>query len=378
MESITWGGTISGAISVAGFRGDVAASAFVPDLTVNYLPILDVARGVAAGYQAQTQPSDLQDVDAAEVPPLDADCHGDATARAIATALSAVPTLPVNTFLTLPIGAAVAATRPVREALLAHGSLRGVVLDISGFNGTAPVGDLEYVLAQYRDNGALISVGGHGAAQPELTSIVRLKPSILRLGRDWVRGVDRSEAKRRAIEVIGQLAGQLDAWILAEGVSTTAELRALAGLAVPLAQGPLIGEAREFWPAVEVSAAAALPAPPTREGDGVLRSLLQQAYTTRNAMAATAVLPETTGYDVVVVVDEFQRPVSLLEQGDATAWEATEVLAVNVETSVADAVARAMVRPRATRFTPLVCTDAAGRFLGILRIERLMAHLAQR
>ena len=35
-----------------------------------------------------------------------------------------------------------------------------------------------------------------------------------------------------------------------------------------------------------------------------------------------------------------------------------------------------MTRPRATRFTPLACTDDAGRFLGILRIERLMAHLA--
>lgn len=377
MSKTTVGDMATGGDTAVGRWGGEVPTAFSAGLDVSYLPILDVARGVAAGYEAQAHHDITRELDVHAPSVLDGDLDGELTAQAVTLAFGALSTLPTNTFLTLPIGAAVAATRPVREALGARGSLRGVVLDIAGFNGTSPVGDLEYVLAQYRDNGALIAVGGHGAAQPELTSIVRLKPSILRLGRDWVRGVDKSEAKRGAIEVIGQLAGQLDAWILAEGVSTTAELRALAGLGVPLAQGPLIGEAREFWPAVEVSATAALPTV-TGTGDGVLRSLLQQAYTTRDAMAATSVLPETSGFDIVVVVDEYQRPTSLLERGLSLTWEASDVLTVNVDTPVADAVGRAMVRPRATRFAPLVCTDAAGRFLGILRIERLMSHLSQR
>lgn len=110
----------------------------------------------------------------------------------------------------------------------------------------------------------------------------------------------------------------------------------------------------------------------------MLRTLLQQAYTTRDAMAANSVLPETSGFDVVVVLDEYQRPTSLLEQGVTTAREASDVLTVNVDTSVADAVGCARVRPRGTRFTPLACTDDAGRFLGILRIERLMTHLSRR
>lgn len=370
-----------------------------PGIGVEYLPILDVSRGTAAGYQSQFSlrafddggydvsppspepPGDGRDVDVPSCSPsVDAASDAGLVAQAIRIALGAARTLPRNTFLTLPVPARLAAAKPIRDVLGSQEGLRGIVLDITGFDSSTPVGDLEYVLAQHRDNGALIAVGGHGSSQPELTSIVRLKPSILRLGRDWVRGVDRSESKRSAIEVIGQLAGQLDAWVLAEGVTTTAELRAIAGLAVPLAQGPLVGQAREFWPAVDVNATAALPPAPTGpvKGDGVLRLLMQPAYTTRDAFAASSVLPETTGFDVVVVVDEFQRPVSLLEHGGTTAWETSEALGIHIDTPVADAVSRALVRPRASRFSPLVCTDSAGRCLGILRIERLMAHLAQR
>ena len=70
-------------------------------------------------------------------------------------------------------------------------------------------------------------------------------------------------------------------------------------------------------------------------------------------------------------------PPSLLEHAGGGSWGTTEVLAVNIDTPLPDAVTRAMARPRQIRFTPLVCTDNAGRFLGILPIERLMSHLAE-
>jgi hypothetical protein len=333
---------------------------------VEYVPILDVVRGVAAGFQALVHHDALRP-----------DGAGRSTAAAVAIALDAVCLLPANTFMSIPIPYADAALPAVRAALSAHGGLAGIVLDVTGFDSTARGGEPEAALTSYREAGAKIAVGGHRAAQPELASIIRLTPSILRLGRDWIRGVDRSAAKRAAVQIIGQLAGQLDAWILAESVSTAAELRALAGLEVPLAQGPFIGGPQPDWPAIDLSARRALPAPVVGP-DGVLRSLMQQAYTAADAAAATAVLPETSGFDLVVVVDEDRRPVSVLELGAGANWVCSDALTVNIDTPVADTVARAMTRPRAGRFTPLACTDAAGRFLGILRIERLMTHLAER
>lgn len=47
--------------------------------------------------------------------------------------------------------------------------------------------------------------------------------------------------------MLGRFAGQLDAWVLAEGVERTAELESLIRLRVPLAQGYLLGRPAEPW-----------------------------------------------------------------------------------------------------------------------------------
>jgi EAL domain-containing protein (putative c-di-GMP-specific phosphodiesterase class I) len=343
-----------------------------PDVTLSYLPILDVARGTAAGYETVYRSGSAADPDLHVSESTAPGQEGRLAARTVSLALAAAATLPANTFLTVPMAVGVAASAAVRSVLRDHGSLAGVVLDIVGPIGPAPDPALEATVATYRAAGALISVGGQGAAQPELTSIVRLKPAVLRLGRDWVRGVDTSKAKHSAVELIGRLADQLDAWILAEGVSTAAELRALAGLAVPLAQGPFIGAAQVGWPQITAHAKTVLPLA-DKAPDGVLRGLLQPAYTTTDARAA--VLPGQRGFDVVVVVDERRRPSVLLEPDGAGGWTKSDVLTVNVDTPLPDAVRRAMTRPRTARYSPLVCTDEAGRFLGILSIDRLVTHL---
>ncbi|WP_375498049.1 EAL domain-containing protein [uncultured Jatrophihabitans sp.] len=351
---------------------DTTSSTF----TVTYQPILHVAWGTAAGYQAVTHSDGKSEIGTADgdQDAARADLRAAGVAATARAALAAIPTLPTNTFISIPVPLALLADHRIHAALTDYTTLDGVVLDIAEFS----IGPLEAVtpaLEAYRAAGALVAVGGRGAAQPELTSIVRLKPAIIRLGRAWVRGADRSEAKRSAIEVTGRLAAQLDACILAEGVTTSAELRALAGLDVPLAQGSFIGEAQQFWPDIKRTARTALPTnvAPT---DGVLHALVQQSYTTTNLQAAQSVLPETTGFDVLVVLDEQRRPTALLEQGSTGQWVTSPVLAVHIDTPVADAVKQAMARPREVRFTPLACTDDAGRFLGVLRIERLMSHLS--
>lgn len=340
------------------------------DVVVTYLPILDVVRGVAAGYQAVAAPVE-------HLPPgrlIHPASRRHVVANTVSTALEAAAALPTNTFISIPIPLRLVDDAMIKGLLRDHGDLSGVVLDITDFDSDVAA-QTESALDGFRHAGAQISVGGRDDAQPELGSIVRLRPAIIRLGAAWTRDLDLHPARRSAIEVTGRLAGQLDAWILADGVVTSAELRALAGLGVPLAQGPFIGEAQETWPEIGEATRMVLP-PSTHTTDGVLRALLQQAYTTRNIDAAASILPDATGFEHVVVVDEDSRPVSLLVQGTLGEWEPIDVLTVNVDTPVSEAVTRALARPRTTRFSPVACTDAAGRFLGILRIERLMEQLA--
>lgn len=52
-------------------------------------------------------------------------------------------------------------------------------------------------------------------------------------------------------------------------------------------------------------------------------------------------------------------------------------LRVNIDTPVAEAVQRAMVRAPGQRFAPLVCIDDAGRYLGVVRMERLVDVLTR-
>jgi EAL domain-containing protein (putative c-di-GMP-specific phosphodiesterase class I) len=333
-------------------------------VTVLHQPILDVARGTAAGYHAVAEVSRGRLAD----PVL----RWAVTMRTIDAALTAAATLPTNTFISVPVPLDLVGDPAVRSRLADHGQLGGVVLDVTDFSSDS-VSRAVPALDDYRAAGARIAVGGRDDAQPELGSIVRLRPAVIRLGAAWTRGIDTHPSRRAAIEVTGQLAGQLDAWILADAVETAAELRVLAQLGVPLARGPFIGAAGPVWSAIPAAARTALP-PSTRTVDGVLRSLLQQAYTTRHPEAARAVLAESTGFEHVVVIDEAQHPVALLHHANG-GYEPVEVLAVNVDTSVTDAVSRAMARPADRRFSPICCTDDAGRFVGILRMERLVAHL---
>lgn len=325
---------------------------------VSHEPVMDVARGTVAGYRTVVPPGDRS-----------------ATADLVVAALAALPILPTNTFLSVPLSPELLDHPDVLAALRAHATLAPVLLDLA-----EPVPGTEdrigQQLEEFRAAGALVTLGSADGAQPTLRSVTRLRPAVIRLGRAWVSGLDRSASKRSAIELTGQLASQLDAWILAEDVTTSGELRALAELGVPLAQGPFVGAARETWSNVDPAAQHVVPTS-TAPVDGALRELVQQTYTTTDLAAASAVLPEATGFEVVVVVDERGRPVSVLERDATGRWEATEPLVVNVDTSVPDVVERSLARPRVTRFSPVAVIDAGGRLLGILRIERLMAHLVE-
>jgi len=332
-------------------------------VAISYQPILDVARGVAAGYQAVARTAPDRPVVPDLLPVV-------AVTRA---GLAARASLPPNTFISIPVPLARVDDVAVREQLAAAGDLSGVVLDITRFDSSVAA-RTEAALDDYRRAGARIAVGGGDDGQPELGSIVRLRPAIIRLGAAWTRDLDQHPSRRSAIEVTGRLAGQLDAWILADEVETAGELRVLAQLGVPLARGPFVGAAQPVWPTIDAGARSALPRT-AQTPDGELRRLLQQAYTTSDPDAARSVLPEASGFECVVVIDDSAHPVSILQPGPAGTWEPIDVLTVHVDTSVTDAVARAMARPPATRFSPITCTDAAGRFVGILRIERLVEHL---
>ena len=84
--------------------------------------------------------------------------------------------------------------------------------------------------------------------------------------------------------------------------------------------------------------------------------------------------PESIG--VVALVDADDRPIAVLTPDTWTVGLVEPGLRVNVDTPIAEAALRAMTRGPSTRFTPLLCMDGAGRYLGVIPVERLVHAMA--
>lgn len=82
--------------------------------------------------------------------------------------------------------------------------------------------------------------------------------------------------------------------------------------------------------------------------------------------------------DWLVLVDGEERPVRLVERAALLRGEPFEhrVSVLPADAPPAAAARQATTRSRVDRLRPLACCDAAGRFLGLVRVERLLAALA--
>jgi hypothetical protein len=78
------------------------------------------------------------------------------------------------------------------------------------------------------------------------------------------------------------------------------------------------------------------------------------------------------------VIDASEKVVSLVDRGAFVAGEhgRTPPMRVGPTAATSDVLRRAMSRPRAERLSPVVCCDEFGRYVGIIRVERLVDAVA--
>lgn len=344
---------------------------------MHYQPIVDLTRGSVVGYEGLarfvpgTSTSPLPWFEAARA-------HGrvaELEAAALRAAFADRASLPANTFLTVNVGPDVLDHPEVRDALDGEGSLAGVVIELTEHARVDSYLDLEPALNRLRSAGALLAIDDAGAGYAGLQHLLSIRPDIIKLDRALVASVDRDEAKRALVEMLGTFASRVDAWVLAEGVETLAELETVARLGVPLGQGYYLALPGEPWPELDDSTAVHLRSFASRTDDSTLRSLMENARTAFNpSHAAEAFVQDDV--DVVVILDEHGRPVATLDPEGLLHPVRDTSLQVNADTPVAQAAHRALTRPDGRRFHPMVCTDNAGRFVGLVRMERILDFLA--
>ena len=338
-----------------------------------YQPIVDVVRGVTVGYEAlarfdhRVEGGPAMWFSAARARGR----AGELEAAALRSALRERPGLPRNCFLTVNVSPDLLAHDEVRSVWGEQGDLGGVVVELTEQVPITSYAALDGDLAALRAAGALIAVDDAGAGYAGLRHLLVLRPSLIKLDRDLVSDIDLDEAKRALVEMVGTFAGRIDAWLLAEGVERAEELDVLAALGVPLAQGFLLGRPEAPWPTVDDDVALRLAARSDAPATDTVRDLVEIVPTVLSiADAARHFAVDRT--HTVVVIDEHVRPLAVCTPDLLHLGVVERGLRVTVDTPVVDALDRALTRQVDRRYEPVLCTDGAGRFLGVVRLERMI------
>jgi sensor c-di-GMP phosphodiesterase-like protein len=102
--------------------------------------------------------------------------------------------------------------------------------------------DKEAALSHLRALGFTVSIDDFGAGFSNLAEVRRMAPDYLKIDKQFVQGIDRSETSLRASLVpnIIDIARQMQAHVIAEGIETQEQLAALRALGVRLGQGYLL------------------------------------------------------------------------------------------------------------------------------------------
>jgi EAL domain-containing protein (putative c-di-GMP-specific phosphodiesterase class I) len=343
-------------------------------LRMDFQPIIDTARGTVVGYEALARFSGPPHAtpDRWFAVARAAGVGAELEARALRVALEARSALPPNCFLSINVGPEALLAAPVRTVFADAGDLRGVVVEITEQTAVANYDALVQAIVPLRAAGALLAVDDAGAGFASLKHITVLRPDFVKVDRDLVAGIDADETKAAVVEALGMFTSRLDAWLVAEGVETSAELDRLLSLRVPLAQGYGLGLPRPVMGRAHPEAVALCRRRVTVARYGGLFDLAEHAPRVTATDAAPVAFAGSPAVAWVAVVDEHERPVGLVDRQGRT----LPPLSVLPTERLTDVARRLASRPAAERQAPVVLCDERARLVGLVTLERVLGRLA--
>ena len=155
-------------------------------------------------------------------------------------ALTALPTLPYDSWLSINVSPEVAATEEFCS-LISDDDAPRVVVEMTEH---APVHDydgLSEALGPLRERGVRVAVDDAGAGFASLRHILLLRPDFIKLDISLSRGVGEDDARRAMARALVGFASETGATVIAEGLESPADVAALRLLDVPLGQGYELG-----------------------------------------------------------------------------------------------------------------------------------------
>ncbi|HEX2073321.1 MAG TPA: EAL domain-containing protein [Geodermatophilus sp.] len=343
------------------------------DLTLVFQPIADLAAARTAGWSALARFPGTAGPEVWFAAAAELGLAAELEALALTKALAALPLLPDDTFLTVAVSAALLDSGPVQEALADAGDLRRVVVELTG-PPPADLPELQRRTTVLRARGARVALHDPGRGIPDLRHMAALRPQLARLDRALLADAGTDPVTTALVEAVAGFAERTGARLLGSGVETAGELAALVGLGVPLAQGWLLGRpVPDLQPLTPESARLVRAQVVRARVPETVASLLRPV----RRCEADAPAP---GMPPAVVVGPLGEPLALLLADLRTGAACTVPVSLQVAPSadIAGTLHRALARPAARRFDPVVCTDAGGAVLGLLRVDDLASAACSR
>jgi len=157
----------------------------------------------------------------------------------LTAAIEAAHELPADTWLNLNASPQlILAGSRLRDLLAA--ARRPIILEITEHAAVADYGEFRRAIEGLGPN-VKIAIDDAGAGYSSLHHILELGPSIVKLDRAIVSGLEADRARSALVAGMVHFARSTGIRLIAEGVETEAELAVLRGLDVALAQGYLLG-----------------------------------------------------------------------------------------------------------------------------------------
>lgn len=97
------------------------------------------------------------------------------------------------------------------------------------------------IFNDYKSRGFLTAIDDFGAGYAGLSALAKFQPDLIKLDMNLIRGIDSDPVRRTIVSAVCGMAGELGCGIIAEGVETKGEYKALSDLGISLFQGFLFG-----------------------------------------------------------------------------------------------------------------------------------------
>lgn len=232
----------------ASIQGILDTAAFTPF----FQPIVEFHTGTVVGYEALSRftngiPPDIT-FGLASRSGLGLDLEL-ATLRA---AIDASSVLPVPAYLSVNASPALIASGKFRPLLV--GLTRSIVLEITEHVVIEDYPALIHGLSALGPT-VRVAVDDAGAGYASLRHVLELAPAFVKLDLGLIRGISADPARQALVAGMGYFALKRKIRLIAEGIETAAELKALRDLGIDYGQGYLLGRPQDSrgdgpWPSV--------------------------------------------------------------------------------------------------------------------------------